>query len=133
MAKKNIPLLKRLRTRFLRMRHKKHFNMDDVVQKTECGAALCIAGHTLALAGYKYRFPDEYDPAQWFRPDGQEVEPLDEAQRLLGLTFNEAQLETDDYYENNNARKNGLFFRYDLKTPKQAAKVIEKLIGQASM
>lgn len=125
MPEKNIPLLKRLRTRFLRMRHRKHFNMDDVVAKTPCGAAMCIAGHVLNLEGYKFKI-DEWGDDRWFAPDGTEVQPLDEAQRLLGLTVEEAQTDWRD-----REKDNGLFFRFDLKTPKQAAKVIQKIIDAA--
>jgi uncharacterized protein YodC (DUF2158 family) len=125
MAEKNIPLLKRLRTRFLRMRHRKHFNMDDVVQVTECGAAMCIAGHALDLEGYKFK-KDQYGDFNWFTPDGLKVvDPLLAARELLGLSSEEAMHE--DYHDV--IRKNGLFFRFDLKTPKQAAKVIERLIS----
>lgn len=55
MAEKNIALLKRLRTRFLRMRHPQHFNIRVVAEKTSCGTAMCVAGHALDLKGYKAR------------------------------------------------------------------------------
>lgn len=119
----NIELLKRLRTRFLRMRHKKHFNMEDVVQKTKCGAAMCIAGHALDLEGYKFKL-NEWNKFDWFTPQGAEVEPLGEAQRLLGLSYKEAQHEDEDEI----VRRSGLFFRFDLRTPKQAAELIGTII-----
>lgn len=126
MAKKNIELLKRLRTRFLRMRHPKHFNMGDVAQKTDCGTAMCIAGHALDLEGYRFNLDEDGDFLECFAPNGRRVHnELVRAQRLLGLTKDEAQrcgsTDTD----------NGLFLRFDLKTPKQAAKVIERLIADA--
>jgi hypothetical protein len=127
MPKKNIELLKRLRTRFLRMRHKKHFDMEDVVQVTECGAAMCIAGHTLDLEGYTYK--KEAYGFDWFSPKGRKIDdPLDTAARLLGLTRAESQTQDEDAV----VKRNGLFFRLDLKTPKQAAKVIDKIIQDAS-
>lgn len=51
----NIELLKRLKTRFMRMRHPEHFNMAVWAHKNECGTAMCIAGHALDLQGYKTR------------------------------------------------------------------------------
>lgn len=125
MPTKNIALLKRLRTRFLRMRHAKHFDMETVGSPTGCGAAMCIAGHALDLAGYKHKtnkyLLDEFD---WFTPKGRRVySPLDVAQRLLGLTYHEARTSCFKRHA-----LNGLFHRYDLKTPKQAAAVIGNLI-----
>lgn len=127
MAKKNIELLKRLRTRFLRMRHRKHFNMGDVAVKNECGTAMCIAGHTLDLTGYKAKFDNDGN-VRWYTPSGRRMygDDLGTAQRLLGLTVDEAQR------CGANDADNGLFFRFDLKTPKQAAKVIDKIIQDAS-
>lgn len=131
MAKKNLALLKRLRTRFLRMRHPEHFDMFNVAEETACGTAMCIAGHALDLQGY--RFKPKSGGYGWITPSGRRLrnDPLEEAQRLLGLTHHEAL----EYTVSSVARKdkaskhNGLFYRWDLKTPKQAAKAIEKLIG----
>lgn len=132
--KLNIELLKRLRTRFLRMKHRKHFHMKNIAVKTECGAAMCIAGHTLELAGYKRRYnPELYgEDYKWFTPNGREVNPdklLNVAQRELGLTYEQAQytgLGNDD-------KDNGLFFRFDLKTPKQTARLIQKVIDNPAV
>lgn len=127
MPKRNVELLKRLRTRLLRIRHKKHFNMNDVAVKTDCGAALCLAGHTLELAGYKRKYVGDWlgDSGDyvWFTPSGRRVpDAVYAAQRLLGLNHDEARLCA---YDN---RDSGLFMRFDLKTPKQAAKVLEQFI-----
>lgn len=115
MPKLNIELAKRLVTRLRRMRHEAHFNMSFVANKTECGTAMCIAGHTLDLSGYKRRPHCEYCSLyDWLTPDGAAVqEPLGEAKRLLGL------------------RQTRLFHRYDLKTPKQAADVVQGMIDKA--
>ena len=128
MPKKNIELLKRLRTRFLRMRHPKHFEMTDVATRNECGTAMCIAGHTLDLLGFKVRFRVN-GSADWFYPSGRRLPrregsdsidaPLNAAQRALGLTRFEAQ--NFDH---------GLFYDFSIKTPKQAAARIEKLIAE---
>lgn len=115
MAKKNIELLKRLRARFLRMRHKKHFDMGAYAERNECGTSMCIAGHALDLQGYKIRFEDGWPV--FFNPEGQRVTPMNAAERELGLPHHEA-------YD--------LFHDFSLKTPKQAAKRIEKIIAEAS-
>lgn len=125
--KLNIELLKRLRMRFLRMRHRKHFRMNDVAVKTDCGAAMCIAGHALELAGYTRRLSKESYSGdyEWFTPSGQKVaDVLSVAQRELGLTYEQAQ--QVDY---DNRKNSGLFLRFDLRTPKQAAREIEKMIA----
>lgn len=127
MPKKNIELLKKLRMRFLRMRHAEHFDMNDVAYPTPCGTSMCIAGHALQLAGYKHSIDRDFDSVNWFTPKGRRVhDVLSTAQRLLGLTVMEAQRcgGQDEY--------NGLFFRFDLKHPKEAAKVIDKIIQDAS-
>jgi hypothetical protein len=81
---------------------------------------MCIAGHALSLAGFKPRW-NSFNEFEWFSPSGRIVEsPLDAAQKLLGLSKEEAQ------------GTKGLFYRYDLKTPKQAARVIDKIIQEAS-
>lgn len=128
--KKNIPLLKKLRTRFLRMRHPEHFNMVAVTTKTDCGTAMCIAGHALDLAGYKRRYVgspwasvDGMGDHDWYTPSGCKVQnSMSAARRLLGLTKKEAQ------DERNYNEDNGLFLRFDLETPKQAAAEIQRLI-----
>ena len=131
----NIKLLKQLRTRFLRMRHPQHFRMAQIAVKTDCGAAMCMIGHVLDLAGYKMRLKKDFDPASddslWGDDDparsdyefinpktGQVVdEPLFEAAALLQMDQQTAEEE--------------LFYRYSLKTPKQAADRIQKLIETA--
>lgn len=119
--KKNIPLLKRLRTRFLRMKHPKHFNMKVIAAKTNCGAAMCLIGHTFDLAGYKMlkrAYPDPEVLAtldfDFIRPNGSRVDdPASEAAELWGMEYENAMLVFNDY---------------SLKTPKQAVGRIEQLI-----
>lgn len=143
--KRNIPLLKRLRTRFLRMRHAAHFDMQVVCDKTECGSVMCIGGHALALAGYSaFRCPtcplDEdggKPPFCWKAPDGRELHSarryhhgraaLVEAQKLLGLPKSTLTNCADsDWWADE--KDNGLFYRFDLKTPKEAAALIQEYI-----
>lgn len=116
----NIPLFRKLRTRFLRMRHPKHFNMGVIATKTDCGAAMCFIGHTLDLAGYKMRkrnrpsFVAATLDFDFFSPDGNYVSDVyEEARELLGIDLGDA---------------HKLFNDYSLKTPKQAAERIEQLI-----
>lgn len=135
MPKKNIKLLKRLRTRFLRMRHPSHFKIDQIAIKTDCGAAMCYIGHTLELAGYKMRVKkggdsdyDEHDAARcdfdFIAPSGRVVsEPFHEAARLLGLSEKSKEAWLD-------SGASALFQDYSIKTPKQAAKRITKLIEE---
>lgn len=127
MAKLNVELLKRLRTRFLRMRHEEHFQMPVIAVKTDCGAAMCVAGHILDLAGYKMRLR-EYDERSsaldydFITPAGRKVRsPLNTAAREIGLTYRKT-LSNKAY---------NLFHDYDLETPKQAAARIQELIESA--
>jgi hypothetical protein len=111
------------------MRHKKHFNMRVVAKRTECGTAMCIAGHALDLAGYKMRLRRDVVPKSfgdfgrldfdYVSPNGYHVveRPLLVAARELGLTPDEA---------------HPLFHDFTLKTPRQAAKRIEVLIEELS-
>lgn len=123
----NVELLKRLRTRFLRMRHEEHFQMPVIAIKTDCGAAMCIAGHILALTGYKMKLRDEYARTSvldydFITPDGRKVKnPLNTAAREVGLSYRKA--------TNNKAYR--LFNDYDIETPKQAAARIQELIDSA--
>ena len=121
MAKKNIALLKRLRTRFLGMRHKQHFNMDYIAIRNERGTAMCIAGHTLDLEGYKVKF-DEADSPIWFTPSGRRMTAggLEKASRLLGLS----------YGYNGLSEGYNLFHDFSLTTPKKAAIRITELIEE---
>lgn len=131
--KKNIPLLKRLRTRFLRTRHPQHFRMTQIAIKTDCGAAMCFIGHTLDIAGFKMRFnPKSHETNQFtsridaahsdydfIAPSGRKVlEPFRKAARLLGLGDSEAER---------------LFQDYSIKTPKQAAQRIQEIIYAATV
>lgn len=126
---KNIKLLKRLRTRFLRMRHPRHFNMEAVAAKTDCGSAMCVAGHALDLAGYKMRLKSSRAPESdgnfgrvdfdFIRPSGRrlpEDDILRTAAKELGLNYN--------------SQGHRLFHDWTLKTPKQAAARIEQLIAE---
>jgi len=125
-SKLNIELLKRLQTRFLRMKHPEHFNMREVAMKTERGTAMCIAGHVLDLCGYRIRWQDGGDhalDAVWYKPSGRRVGDLfaamDEAQRVLGMSYEQAR---SSY---------GLFMRLGLKTPQQAVAAIQQIINAA--
>ena len=125
----NIELAKRLVTRFRRMRHRKHFNMENVAIKTDCGTAMCIAGHTLDLCGYKPRWKNG-ELTGWLGPDGSELSylnTLNVARKELDLTYKQAQ-----YLDVYTTSDSGLFYRFDLKTPKQAAAVIEKMIAEVN-
>jgi len=134
--KLNIELLKRLRTRFLRMRHAKHFRMKQIAVKTECGAAMCMIGHILDLEGYKMRLKRNYDPTEDYdllgahdgaRSDDEFIRPRTknsvvecparEAARRLRMDIEDAESE--------------LFLKFGLRTPKQAAARIQKLIDKA--
>jgi hypothetical protein len=108
--------------------------MAQIAVKTDCGAAMCMIGHVLDLAGYKMRLKKDFDPAsddslwgdddparsdyEFINPNTGRVvrEPLFEAVKLLQMDQQAAEQE--------------LFYRYDLKTPKQAADRIRELINQ---
>ena len=120
----NIGLLKRLRTRFLRMRHAEHFNMGPIAARADCGAVMCMAGHTLELAGYKRTVrPDSFKGGvlwigrldyRFIAPSGRTVRnPIAAAQRELGLS---------------RLRAEKLFCDFDIRTPQQAAIRIQKII-----
>ena len=123
----NIELLKRLRGRFLRMRHAEHFRIDVIAKQTDCGSAMCIAGHTLDLAGYKRRLRPDYDRSyvldfDFISPSGRKVrKPLVTAARELGIP----------YRNNSNNRAYRLFHDWTLTTPKEAADRIQGLIDEA--
>ena len=116
----NIELLKRLRMRFLRMRHRKHFDMSSYADRNKCGTSMCIAGHALALQGYKVKF-EKYKCSdgkitwlfQFFSPKGRKVRAPVAAKRELGLS----DLGASD-----------LFSDFTIKTPKQAATRIQRII-----
>src|ERR1051326_6483037 len=125
MAKPNIELIKRLRTRFLRMKHRAHFRMEIVAERNECGTALCIAGHALDLQGYRARF-DRYGELDYFvTPRGRKVKnPLRVAARELGIpygTWRSGRADADDLFNDISA----------IRTPKQAAARIQELIDAA--
>lgn len=135
MPKKNIPLLKRLRMRFLRMRHPQHFRMKQIAIKTQCGAAGCLIYHTLVSAGYKpYLKPEgerfHGDSASrsdyyFISPAGRKVgNPFNKAADLLGLS-RKWNLHKDT------VEADGLFQDYSLETPQDAAKRIEQIIAEA--
>jgi hypothetical protein len=81
-----VELLKKVAAKLRRMRHKKHFDMRDWIQENECGTAACIAGHALLDAGYRLRIRD-YEIVS---PKGRKVDPSSAAQRLLGLSSEQA-------------------------------------------
>lgn len=115
----NIELLKRLRTRFLRMRHNEHFNMEQVAIRNECGTAMCIAGHALDLAGYKFEFDENGFDVGLRTPRGGKTRKgrLQIAAKVMGLNYR------DVAYP--------LFHEFDIRTPKQAAARIQELIQSA--
>lgn len=107
--------------------------MEPVAMKTDCGTVMCIAGHTLELAGYKMRVRGvpvvmrahsiigrrDFD---FIAPNGSVVdEPLEIAARELGLEFTGMGMF--------GAEGDRLFHDFSLKTPKQAAARIEALIS----
>lgn len=123
-TKLNIPLLKRLRTRFLRMRHPEHFHMDVIAVKTDCGSAMCIAGHTLDLAGYKrvLRLEDDRNSVldfDFIAPSGRKVKnPLAAAGKELGISYRPRQ----------GNKAFDLFHDWTLTTPREAADRIQGLM-----
>lgn len=119
--KPNIPLLKRLRTRFLRMRHTEHFDMGTWGTKTECGTTACIAGHALLLAGYKLRLNIKEGDYEFVSPKGRVVSPPIAARRELGLS--KRVTGTESSWEHRE-----LFYDYCIRTPKQAAARIQEII-----
>lgn len=132
-SKLNIDLFKRLRNRFARMRHRKHFRITQIAVKTECGAAMCFIGHTLDLEGYKMRlkpeeertFADKYDATVasrcdyvFVRPNGSIVTgPVMEAAKRLGITSN----------------PEAVFQAYHVKTPKQAVAFLDTIIENGKL
>lgn len=125
--KLNIELLKRLRNRFLRMRHAEHFQMDVIAVKTDCGSQMCIAGHALDLAGYVRKLRPEADRScvldfDFVSPLGRKVRsPLQRAAKELGLTYRRI-IGNQAYM---------LFHDLTLTTPRQAAERIQQLIDEA--
>lgn len=123
----NLPLLRRLRTRFLRMKHEKHFEMSVVAVKTDCGSQMCIAGHTLDLAGYKRKLLPSYERNTvmdyiYFTPSGEEVqEPLVAAADELGI---------GGYRRAPDSVAFVLFHDSSLTTPRDAAERIGELIEE---
>ena len=125
-TKLNIELLKRLKTRFMRMRHPEHFRMDVIAVKSDCGSVMCIAGHTLDLAGYKRQLRPEDERSSvldfdFIDPSGRVVKsPLARAAKELGLNYRR---------EPGNAAY-VLFHNWSLETPHDAAARIQKLIDE---
>lgn len=121
----NIELLKRLRTRFLRMRHEEHFNMEVVAQRTACGTAMCIAGHALDLQGYKFHYGDGGGIESVTSPNGRTVKYgiMKVAAKEMGLKYRYGYYDKSDAYQ--------LFHDFSLRTPKDAAARIQELIESA--
>jgi hypothetical protein len=114
------------------MRHAEHFNMKPIAAKTDCGTVMCIAGHTLDLAGYKMKLDPYRNTGQcvyegrtdfeFISPDGNVVlDALATAAKELGMPY--------ECGEGNEAFD--LFHDFTLKTPKDAALRIQKLIEGA--
>jgi hypothetical protein len=109
--KLNVELLKRLKTRFLRMRHPEHSDMHSWGHKTDCGTTACIAGHVLLLQGYRLRH------GQYVTPDGKPILAIaGTARDELGLSDMTA---------------SHLFYDFETTTPKQAAARLQELIDSA--
>lgn len=121
----NIELLKKLRTRFLRMRHAEHFDMKSVAIKNTCGTAMCIAGHALQLQGYKFQYRDGGWLDSVVSPKGRTIK-----YNIMKVAAKEMGLKYRYSYDNNDAYQ--LFHDFSLKTPKQAAERIQELIDSAS-
>ncbi len=123
----NVQLLKRLRTRFLRMRHAEHFQMDVIAVKTNCGSQMCIAGHALDLAGYTLKLRPEDSRSSvldfdFVAPSGQKVRsPLAAAAKEMGLHYRRV----------NGNKAYQLFHDWTLTTPAEAASRIQELIESA--
>lgn len=88
----NVKLLRELQDKLRRMRHKKRFDMQTLIEKTDCGTAACIAGHTLLHLGYKpikekdYDGRMEFDGYEMTNSRGKTVQIWPAARRELGLT-----------------------------------------------
>lgn len=127
--KPNIELMKRLRMRFLRMKHEEHFQMDVIAVKTYCGSQMCIAGHTLELAGYRRKLRPKYRREaildyDYFTPSGIKVKkPLVAAAVELGV---------GNYRRQRNNVAFNLFHDHRLDTPREAAERISELIKEYS-
>lgn len=121
MSRLNLPLLRRLKTRFMRMRHPEHFNMAVWAHKNECGTAMCIAGHILDLQGYKLRlkrFESFTGNLKFIAPNGEEVDDV------AGTAASEIGIPRDaafKLFQNNGT----------IATPKEAAARIQQLIDTA--
>ncbi len=78
----NVALLTALMGKLKRMRHHRHFDMGVWGRHTECGAAYCIAGWALVMAGYKM-----IDEDTWLSPKGKTITRIGiEAGKVLKLT-----------------------------------------------
>lgn len=109
--------------------------MEPIAMKTECGTAMCIAGHTLVLAGYKMRLSPDVDEKggnswpgrldyEFTAPNGRTVkEPLIAAAKELEMK--------PTFGSNGNVEAYDLFHDFSLKTPKDAAARIQELIESA--
>lgn len=80
---------------------------------------MCIAGHALDLAGYKFKFNELGFEAGLYTPKGRRsrIGTLQAAAKVMGLNYYGTA-----YY---------LFHEFNLKTPKQAAARIQELIDSA--
>ena len=118
----NVELLKRLRTRFRRMRHPEHFDMQEWGTKTDCGTQACIAGHTLLLSGYSLR-KNYYGYYDYYSPSGRKVNSVaSTARKLLGLSIG-----TTGTPFSYGSRE--LFFDSTIKTPRDAADRIDEILA----
>jgi hypothetical protein len=106
------------------MRHEEHFHMNVIAIKTDCGSAMCIAGHALELAGYKRELRPERNrdsvlDFDFISPSGRRVKgPLLAAAKELGMRYERKS--GNQAYE--------LFHDWELTTPREAAARIQELI-----
>lgn len=111
----------------MRMRHAEHLQMDVIAVKTECGSAMCVAGHVLDLAGYKKELRPDWNRSSvldydFVAPSGHRVKsPLFSAAKEMGLSYRRT--------SGNKAFE--LFHDMDLDTPRKAADRIQRLIEQS--
>lgn len=73
------------------------WDQNVLAQKTECGTACCVAGHTVALAGYSFYF--DIDGSSFTTTDGVGVWGL--ARTLLGIS----EMEAGDLFDGDNDRQ----------------------------
>ena len=111
----NRELFEKVILKLKRMRHKEHFDMDVMANKTSCGTSYCIAGLGLIMSGFTVD-----DHKNWKTPAGRACYAWESARKLFGLT---------------NARAVRAFIfthwpeQFDEPDPKTAAKRLEHFLA----